>query len=110
MEYQLDMPEAIDFIAPEQNLETEPRLEMVLYQMSDLADRKFPIRKYNEFTEEYVTSGEQSYEDALRDAYEELEHALDYIVSRIRDNSEISAERISALQLQVEYFKTLLPE
>jgi hypothetical protein len=103
MEYELEIPEAVNFVAEDSNL------EVAKYKMSILADHKFPIWKYNEFSEQYMSVGEQSYEDALRDAYEELEHALDYTISRVRDNREVSAERMKDLQSKIEDFKELLP-
>jgi hypothetical protein len=104
MEYQLETPETTNFVAE------DTKFEMAKLKMSYLADQKFPIRKYNEFTEQFVVVGEQAYEDALRDAYEELEHTLDIMISKVRDNLEVSADSLVDLQSKVEYFKELLPD
>ncbi len=104
MEYQYGMPEVTkDFAAESSHAET------IKEKMSELAHQKFPVKKYNEYTDQFVTIGEQMYEDALRDAYEELEHSLDAMISRIRDGLDISRQRMDDLQFKVNHFKTLLP-
>ncbi len=104
MEHQYGASEmAMDFVSE------DTKLELTKQKMDTLAHQKFPVKKYNEYTEQFVTIGEQVYEDALRDAYEDLEHDLDNMISKIRNGAGISNDRMAGLLDKVEHFKTFLP-
>lgn len=105
MEYSLEMAHAIN-----EHAAKTTELEQVLDKMYALSQQKYPIKKYNEYTEQYAATGEmQGYEDALRDSYEEMEHALDNLMSKVREGGEIPAEKMEALTRKIENFKSLLP-
>lgn len=104
MEYHFGIPDSdVDFISE------ETKIQHTREKMNFLAEQKFPVRKYNEYSEQYITVGEQAYEDALRDAYEEMEHLLDTMISRVRNGSVVSDERMVELQEKINHFTKLLP-